>query len=748
MPGKREKHPKEPLLERHGFAVAQEGSIGRADLKHQVATLPRAPGVYLMRDKRDKVIYVGKARDLRARVRSYFNKSGDTRYFVRLLDKILARIEFIVTTNEKEAVLLESTLIKAHRPRYNIHLRDDKNYLLIRIDRKKTYPRVDVVRRLRSDGARYFGPFHSARAARTAARFVSQHFGLRICSDREFNSRRRPCIQFHMDRCPAPCCRKVDAQSYRERVDDAVLFLKGHKRKLVANLRERMEQASEKLEFEQAAALRDKIQAIQKVVEPQDVINVRQKDQDVVGFHRDGEGVEICLLEVRAGRLVGRRSFLLKRQAFPDPEVISSFLGLYYTSGHLPPAEVLVPVAIEDDGALADVLSERRQTRVTVQHPRRSTKKRLVELACRNAAESHRRRVQGPDPIERVENMARKLHLSRPPRRMECFDISHLHGDQVRGSMAVFIEGRPEKKHYRLFKVEGLNRSDDYEAMWQVLKRRLARAKDAAPESGWALPDLLVVDGGRGQLRVALAVLADLEIPLGAKGVDVVAIAKGEVPPTLAAAESAARYRTRPGTQAGAAESTAQPTAESMDEAIDESTAQPTAESMDEAIDESTAQPTAESMDEAIDESTAEAVTESADAPGGAPTRETDHVYRPRIKDPLPVQGPDLLVLAHLRDEAHRFAIKHHRKAHRKAAFGSELETISGIGPKRRKRLLRELGSLESVARANTETLIKAGLPKNTAQKVFSHFHPADRADGADRADRESHTLHEDRHQQ
>jgi excinuclease ABC subunit C len=639
-------------------------SMSSSELKRQVGRLPKKPGVYIMRDADDRVIYVGKARNLRARVRSYFRKSGDTRYFVRLLDQILARVDFIVTSNDKEAVLLESNLIKQYRPRYNIQLRDDKSYLLIRLDVSKPFPRLDVARKLKKDKARYFGPFHSARAARTVARFVSKHFGLRICRDRQMKGRDRPCIQYHMGRCAAPCCMDVDPEEYGARVSDAILFLSGHKRKLVANLRQRMEEASEKLEFERAASLRDQIQAIQKVVEPQNVISVRQKDQDVVGIHREGNKVEVCLLEVRAGRLVGRRSFLLKRQEFPDPEVVSSFLGLYYMSGKLPPAEVLVGVDIEDDGGLEDVLSERRGTSVQVRRPRRGSKRRLVEMASRNARESYARRVEGPDGVELVEALARRLRLSRPPGRMECFDISHTRGGEVRGSMSVFLQGRPVTGLYRLFRVEGVAEGDDYEALRQVIGRRLRRAKEE--KEGWELPELMVIDGGKGQLKIAQTVLEELSVQTGPGGVELLSIAKGPSPSSRAAGREP-------------------------------------------------------SVDQPVQDQVGHAAEPPARYVASEPAEE-DHLYRPNVKDPIPVRTPELLLVAHLRDEAHRFAIKHHRKARRKQAFGSELESISGVGPARRRRLLRELGSVEAIGEASVEQLVEAGLPERVAQRVRAHF--------------------------
>ena len=636
--------------------------ISAEELKQRVGGLPREPGVYIMRDKSGAVIYVGKARNLRSRVRSYFTKSGDTRYFVRLLDKILSRIDFIVTANEKEAVLLEANLIKRHRPRYNIKLRDDKNYLLIRVEKSKEFPRLEVVRRFRKDNAKYFGPYHSARSARAAARFASRHFHLRICSDRDLKSRSRPCIQFHMGRCPAPCTRDVDAGEYRAQLDKALLFLLGRRRELLVTLREQMEEASELLEFERAARYRDVIQAVEKVVEPQNVITPRAVDQDVFGLARDKERVEICVLEVRSGRLVGRRSFLLKRQEFPDEEVLSSFVVQYYMAGRLPPGEVLLSHDIDDEAPLAAVLSEKKSGKVTLKRPKRGRKRRLIEMASRNARESLVRRTEGPDSYDLIEALAARLRLSKVPHRMECFDISHLSGGEVRASMVVFWEGEPASSLYRQFKINGASSGDDYESMREVLERRVRRA--AEERAGWELPDLLVLDGGRGQLGVALGVLEELGVSIGAEGVEVVAIAKGEVPSlkerrdvkAKRAAERGQEYRV---------------------------------------------------------------------------VREKDHLYRPQVKDPIPVKGRELLMLAHLRDEAHRFAVASHRKARRKKALTGGLEDIPGVGPARHRKLLDYFGSLSEMEEAEVAELKKAGLPQTIAERVWESFHSGTSGDGS-----------------
>ncbi len=625
------------------------------ELKERVGGLPQKPGVYIMRDAGGEVIYVGKAVNLRSRVRSYFTRSGDERYFVRLLDRILSRIDFIITSNEREALLLEANLIKKHRPRYNIRLRDDKNYLLIRVDGEKKFPRLDIVRRFSEDGAKYFGPYHSARSARAAARFASNHFRIRICSDRAMKNRNRPCIQHHMGRCSAPCVLEVDPVEYSNRIAHAIMFLSGRHGELGAELQALMEQASESMEYERAAKYRDVIRSLAGVMEPQNVLFVRPVEQDIFGLARRDNRVEICILETRAGRLTGRRSFLLKRQEFPDAEVLSSFLGLYYMEGRLPPREVLVSVDLDDEEALASELSARKKLKVTVKRPRRGTKRRLVEMAVNNARESLAARAEGPDRLELAEGLGLKLRLSRMPVRMECFDVSHTGGGDVRAAMAVFVKGEPAKNEYRIFKIRGnaSQTSDDYASMEQVIRRRVERALDSSP--GWEMPDLMVVDGGKGQLTAAEKALKSLGVKTRDGNMELLAIAKGEIPKlkekrdflATKAAEAGEEYKV---------------------------------------------------------------------------FREADHVYLPNRKDPIPVKGPELLLLAHLRDEAHRFALAHHRKARSMKTKQSILDEIPGVGDARKKKLLNHFGSVAAVAKADMESLLKAGIPKRTATQILKHF--------------------------
>ncbi|HEY3357002.1 MAG TPA: excinuclease ABC subunit UvrC, partial [Polyangia bacterium] len=487
--------------------------------------LPTSPGVYLMKDKRGRVCYVGKAANLRNRVRSYFNRSGDTRGFVQLLGRVLGDIETIVVGNEKEALLLEDTLIKQHHPRFNVTLRDDKNYLSLRLDLKGRYPRLELVRRIREDGARYFGPFHSASAARATLRLVNRHFQLRTCTDRCMCMRSRPCLQYQIGMCPAPCIQEVP--DYDERLRDALLFLEGKSDELTDRLRARMAAAAEAMEFERAAQLRDKLAAIERTLTEQRVVATNFVDQDVFGFYREGDAVTLVVLRVRAGRLSGQQPFAFSGQEFPDEELLSSFLNLYYHRESNVPEEVLLPFPVENAEALASWLAEKGR-KVTVLVPQRGARAGLLELARKNAAALFASRRDPQREVEAtLEKLRRRLRLKRPPRRIECFDISTMQGTATVGSRVVFIDGQPARQAYRRFKVQTVAaHPDDYAAMYEVLSRRFRRAREVAPGDPWALPDLLVVDGGKGQLATALMAMRDQGLDLAKLDMDVIGLAK------------------------------------------------------------------------------------------------------------------------------------------------------------------------------------------------------------------------------
>lgn len=490
--------------------------------------IPTEPGVYLMKDANARIIYVGKAKNLRTRVRQYFRPGGDERLFVAagILGRVLADIETVVVDNEKEALLLENHLIKKHQPRFNVNLRDDKQYLVLRIDTNAKYPRVEVVRNIKGDGARYFGPYHSATSCRSTLRVLNRHFQLRTCTDHVLETRTRPCLQYQIKRCPGPCVYPIDEQAYDEQVEDTVLFLSGKNAELVPRLRKRMLEDAERENFERAAQLRDQLTAIENTLSKQFVVQEQQVDQDVFGMWRQDDVVEVVVLFIRGGKLVGRRSFRKRDQEFPDSEVMGHFVQQYYALDAPVPDEVIVGVAIDNQDIISQWLRAARGRKVNIISPKRGPRTRLLALANKNAAASAASR-QGSekDALAALDKLQLRLRLKRVPRRIECFDIAHIQGTATVASMVVFQDGVAQRSLYRKFKVKTAS-NDDFASMYEVLTRRFKRALTSQNPS-WALPDLLVIDGGKGQLNQALAALADLGIHITAeKGFDVIGLAK------------------------------------------------------------------------------------------------------------------------------------------------------------------------------------------------------------------------------
>ena len=641
--------------------------VTRAErLKRKVSRLPQAPGVYLMKGREGNVFYVGKASSLRARVRSYFNASGDSRTFVALLDRILYDIEIVVTANEKEALLLENNLIKEHRPRYNVLLRDDKNFLALRLDTRKPYPRLELVRQIKSDGARYFGPYHSARTARRTTRLLNKHFQLRVCTDRVMASRKRPCLQHQIGRCLAPCTLDVDRARYAERVADVGLFLSGREDELIQSVEKRMIAAAQAEEFEEAARLRDLMGGMRSQLQEQHVVEAVGLNQDVIGRFRQADRVELCLMTIRQGRMIGSREIPLRHQEFPDDEMLSSFLALHYEEAQALPDEILLPVALEDTALLQEWLTERRGRKVKLVCPQRGYRRRLVEMADRTArATFEARSNRAADTEDMLGRMQRRLRLGRMPHRIEAYDISNLQGEQTVGSLVVMEDGEIAPKHYRHFRLRKVKGPDDYASLKEVLGRRFARAQ--AGDEGWDPPDLIVIDGGKGQLNSCLTVLADLGVPHGAGEMDVVALAKerSQWPRPLADKPAPTDATT----------------------------------------------------------------SRAAESPDTADRSVVDRVFLPGVKDPIRLRPntAELFLLARLRDEAHRFAITYHRKLRRASTLRSSLQDIPGVGAKRAKTLLKHFGSLRAVGQADEKTLASApGMSKKVAAAIHHHLHPDD----------------------
>ena len=488
----------------------------------KLETLPVSPGVYLFKGKGGEVLYVGKARSLRHRVRSYFQEgTSDTRFFISRLSRELDDIETVVVGSEKEAALLENTLIKQHQPRYNIKLRDDKEYLSLRLDPRADWPRLEVVRRPGDDKALYFGPYHSATAARQTLRLVNRHFQLRTCTDSDFASRSRPCLQYQIKRCPGPCVFEVDRVRYGEQVQDVAMFLDGRHDELVALLQERMRDAAATLEYERAAEHRDQLRAIERVREQNRVAIAENRDQDVLGTFRRGDQAEVAVLQIRAGKLSGVRTFALRDVSAPDDELVAQFVAEYYAPGTFVPAEVLLPLEVEAMDGLSELLSERRERSVKVLAPKKGPRAELVQMARDNASHAFNEKARAREDVDaRLAALQERLRLPKLPRRIECVDVSHTGGTDTVASIVALCDAVPDKKRYKSFHVKRVSGGDDYSAMYEVLSRRFRRAREG--EAGWELPDLLVVDGGRGQLNVALEALKTI----GIEGLPLAALAK------------------------------------------------------------------------------------------------------------------------------------------------------------------------------------------------------------------------------
>jgi excinuclease ABC subunit C len=605
-------------------------------LEIDLKKFPTAPGVYLMKGAQGEVLYVGKAKQLRNRLRGYFSAAGDGRTHIRFLMNRVSGIETIITDTEKEALILENTLIKKYRPRYNINLRDDKTYVSLRIDLREDFPTFQVVRRVRKDGARYFGPYSSSSAVRETLKLIYRIFPLRHHPLETCRRRSRPCLYHQIGQCSAPCHKLIDGADYQRLVDGAIALLSGKEREVLDTLRQRMKLVAEALDFEEAARLRDQIRAIEETTEQQNVVATGGGDQDVVGLHREGGEVEVAVLFVREGKMIGRRSYNLEWR-LAEEELLSSFLQEFYGREVFIPERLLLPLAIDDADTLADWLGERKGKKVHIVVPERGAGRQLVDLARRNALESFRERGSRREARQEVlREIAGRLHLKRFPRRVECFDISNVQGRFSVGSMVVLTDGEPDKAGYRHFRIRTVEGADDFASLYEVLKRRLTRGVEED-----LLPDLILIDGGKGQLSVLTTVLEELTL---ADRIEAAGIAKSRV-----------RTNVR----------------------------------------------------------------------GHGVERSEERFFLPGRKNPVILRqgSPALFMLERLRDEAHRFAITHHRKLRNRSTLHSALEDIPGVGAQRRKALLRHFGSLKKIRLASLEELeAMPGLPQALARRIHETF--------------------------
>ena len=607
------------------------------NIEEKLKKIPASPGVYIMKGAGASVLYIGKAKNLRARVRSYFRETGDTRYAVKFLASRVHDIDTIVTANEKEALFLEDTLLKKHKPRYNIRLKDSKTYVSIKITLKDDYPRILVTRQIKKDGSRYFGPYLSARAVRETIKFIRRIFPLCVCSASVFNNRVRPCLDYQMGLCSAPAVGRISKEAYARLVDGAVMFLEGRNSELVRELRARMKEAAAALDFEEAGALRDRLAAIEEMLAEQKVVTHRTIDQDVFAFLREGQSVVIQALLIRDGRLVASSDYFFSDPGLPDTEILSSFLAQFYRGERYIPDEVLLPVRLDDKEVIEEWLVEKKGRRVELIVPVRGDKVKLLKMAGENALQSMRKRAvhktEGPDV---VGELGTRLRLAGRPERIEAFDISNIGGTYAVGAMVTFVGGEPDKGSYRLFKVKGIDGPDDYAMMEHVLERRY---RASGKDGGLPLPSLILMDGGKGQLNIALKVMASL----GITGVELAALAKdrGEDPSPYA------RVRSK-----------------------------------------------------------------------------GERVYLPNVKDAVLLKEgsrPDLL-LRRIRDEVHRFAIRYHRKL-RSKSVGSAIDSITGIGEKRRKALFERFGDLDAIRGATVDELKEVpAITEGLALKIKAFF--------------------------
>ncbi|MCP4535890.1 MAG: excinuclease ABC subunit UvrC [Chloroflexi bacterium] len=614
-------------------------------MRNQVDTLPRKPGVYLMRDVDGTVIYVGKAIDLRSRVRTYFQPSSWEEPKVRAIASDITDLEFIVTDSELEALILEANLIKQHRPRYNVRLKDDKRYPYIQITWADPFPKVRITRRMEQDGNRYFGPFTSSSAVHQTLDLLRKSFPHLTCNREISGEDERACLYYDIKLCLGPCIGAVTQEEYRAMIKRLARFLEGRSEEVIVDLETRMQTASDKLDFELAASLRDQLQAVQSVVERQKIVSSAGADQDVVAFARKENDACVQVFFIRGGKLLGREYFVMEgAQDEDEREVMAAFLKQFYEEAAYVPPEVLLPERIEEALIIEQWLKRKRGAKVTLHVPRRGKKRELVAMAAENATETLAAlRTQWQADAHKHEQalteLQKALKLDTPPVRIECYDISTTQGTEVVGSMVVFVHAVPRKSAYRRFVIRSVQGQDDYASMREVLQRRFRRWQMATSDStpgggssrdvkGWAkLPDLIIVDGGKGQLSVIVEVLNEFDL---SDKVPVAGLAKQR---------------------------------------------------------------------------------EELFIPGRA---------RSIL---LPRRSQGLFLVQRVRDEAHRFAITHHRTRRRKAGVASQLDSIPGVGPSRRKTLLKAFGSLDAIRMASVEQLAAVpGIPRTVALAVKEHL--------------------------
>ncbi len=632
-------------------------------------TLPPSSGVYLMKDRNGKAIYIGKAKSLRNRVRSYF-QSGviNQRPQIPYLIKEVSDLDYFVTHNEYEALILENALIKKHKPKYNILLKDDKNYASLRLDPREKFPKLSYVRRVSSDGAIYFGPFASGESLRQTKRIIHKIFPLRDCTDEKFRRHsQRPCLNYYMKLCLGPCAGKVDENKYREIVEQGKMFLKGETKKIIKLLSKSMDRASEELRYEDAAHYRDQIRLLEKSLDVKRIISGSLADKDVVGFYREREKIEFVVLFSRGGAIIDKAEYSFSNAIVEDKEVLKEFLGQFYGDSRFIPNQILIPLNLKEIEVFSRWLSEKQRKSVKILVPKRGAKAQLIDIARRNAEESFRRKsAEKRKKLHILERIKNALSLSKIPTNIECFDISNIQGSLAVASMVRFEDGKPSKKRYRRFKIKSVFGANDYAMIYEALSRRLNRAE----QEGWEIPDLILIDGGKGQLNIAHQVLTELGL---SEKIALASIAKGRGEKYFERRLS--RTQTR-----------------------------------------HTHQKLVNDMRETEISAISSALPKEIEIKGNI-----DRIYIPERKNPVPLSetSQELLFFMRVRDEAHRFAITYHKKLRGKKALESELDSIPEIGERRRTMLLKHFGTVTAIREAAVEELSSVpGMNKRAAEEV------------------------------
>ncbi|KPK21902.1 MAG: excinuclease ABC subunit C [Dehalococcoidia bacterium SG8_51_3] len=600
-------------------------------ITEQLRQLPTSPGVYLMRDTDGGILYIGKAANLHHRVRSYFSA---VQKLSPKLKRMVARVndfDFFVTTSEQEALILELNLIKRHRPSYNVQLKDDKTFPYLKINTSEDWPRVHITRRLEEDGARYFGPFASGKSIRQTLKTIRGIFPFRSCSKAITGTDLSPCLEYHIGHCLAPCIGAVSKSEYDVVIKQVILFLEGKQEKVIQELESKMKKAAEALDFEKAALIRDQIQAVNRVIEGQRIATTVRGEQDVIAFAQDKDQAYVQVFFIRSSKLIGRESFILQgaRSEEPSP-IMTSFIKQFYNSTPYIPPLLLLQYPVEDTKIIESWLQSKKGAKVNIQVPRQGNKNQLVKIVAENAEQGLEqlkiKQLATPGSLTAaLAEIEKELHLPCTPLRMEGYDISNIQGKAAVGSMVVFDKGKPKPSHYRRFRIKTVSGADDYAMLHEVLKRRFKQSRDASDT--WAiLPDLILIDGGKGQLNAALSAMSEA----GVNSVPTASLAK-----------------------------------------------------------------------------------------------ENEEIFIPASSLPiiLPRSSQGLQLLQRLRDEAHRFALGYHQKIHKRETFASSLDNIPGIGPKRKRALLKQFGSLRAIREAPIEELaVTAGMSRSLAIRIKEHL--------------------------